>query len=97
MTMTLADPNALEMVRDFHRLFRCPVLAAPAIPAPDRCALRVNLLREEVRELADAIRADDLVEVADALADIQYVLSGAVLEFGMGGPFCHLFGTRDFR
>ena len=57
MTMTLADPNALEMVRDFHRLFRCPVLAAPAIPAPDRCALRVNLLREEVRELADAIRA----------------------------------------
>ena len=45
------------------------------------------MLQEEVQELADAIAADDLVEVADALGDIQYVLSGAVLEFGMGSRF----------
>lgn len=89
--MKFIDPNALEQVREFHNLFRCPVVAAPAIPAPDRCALRVNLLEEEVQELADAIRLRDLVEIADALADIQYVLGGAVLEFGMGGCFCALF------
>ena len=35
--------------------------------------------------------AQDLVEVADALADIQYVLSGAVHEFGMGCCFADLF------
>ena len=63
----------------------------PAIPSVDRCQLRVSLLEEEVQELADAIKDNDLVEVADALADIQYVLSGAVHEFGMGHIFQTLF------
>ena len=85
------DPNALSSVAAFHRLFRAPILASPVIPSADRCQLRVSLLKEEVQELADAIKDSDLVEVADALADIQYVLSGAVLEFGMGGCFKSLF------
>lgn len=85
------DPNALSSVAAFHRLFRAPILASPAIPSADRCQLRVSLLKEEVQELADAIKDNDLVEIADALADIQYVLSGAVLEFGMGGIFKTLF------
>jgi len=85
------DPNALSSVAAFHRLFRAPILASPAIPSADRCQLRVSLLKEEVQELADAIKDSDLVEIADALADIQYVLSGAVLEFGMGGIFKALF------
>ena len=85
------DPNALSSVAAFHRLFRAPILASPVIPSADRCQLRVSLLKEEVQELADAIKDNDLVEVADALADIQYVLSGAVLEFGMGGCFKSLF------
>ena len=63
----------------------------PSFPSPDRCKLRVSLLREEVQELQDAINDNDLVEVADALADIQYVLSGAILEFGMGSIFKNLF------
>ena len=85
------DPNALSSVAAFHRLFRAPILASPAIPSADRCQLRVSLLKEEVQELADAIKDNDIVEIADALADIQYVLSGAVLEFGMGGCFKSLF------
>ena len=85
------DPNALSSVAAFHRLFRAPILASPVIPSADRCQLRVSLLKEEVQELADAIKDNDLVEVADALADIQYVLSGAVHEFGMGNIFQTLF------
>ena len=85
------DPNALSSVAAFHRLFRAPILASPVIPSADRCQLRVSLLEEEVQELADAIKDNDLVEVADALADIQYVLSGAVHEFGMGHIFQTLF------
>ena len=85
------DPNALSSVAAFHRLFRAPILASPVIPSADRCQLRVSLLEEEVQELADAIKDNDLVEVADALADIQYVLSGAVHEFGMGNIFQTLF------
>ena len=84
-------PDALAAVARFHRTFRAPVLDAPTIPGPERCALRVSLLAEELDELKAAIAADDLVEVADALCDLQYVLSGAVLEFGLGDRFKALF------
>ncbi len=87
----MKSPESLDAVAEFHRTFRVPVLSAPAIPPPDRGRLRVNLLREELAELETAIAAGDLIEVADALADLQYVLSGAVLEFGLGDRFKQLF------
>ncbi|THH41459.1 pyrophosphohydrolase domain-containing protein [Neolewinella litorea] len=87
----MKSPDALSAVAEFHRTFRVPVCTAPAIPPPDRCQLRVNLLQEELNELQAAIEAGDIVEVADALADLQYVLSGAVLEFGLGDKFKALF------
>jgi predicted HAD superfamily Cof-like phosphohydrolase len=83
--------DALNQVAAFHRTFHHPILAEPAIPAPDRCRLRVALLQEELNELQKAINDGDLIEVADALCDLQYVLSGAVLEFGMGEKFSTLF------
>jgi predicted HAD superfamily Cof-like phosphohydrolase len=83
--------DALNQVAEFHRTFKHPIEKNPVIPAPERCQLRVSLLREELQELEDAITANDLVEVADALCDIQYVLSGAVLEFGLGDRFRELF------
>ena len=46
---------------------------------------------EELKELEVAILEKDIVEIADALCDIQYVLSGAILEFGIGGKFNDLF------
>lgn len=61
------------------------------IPDKSRCDLRVALIAEELKELELAIRENDIVGVADALADIQYVLSGAILEFGLGDKFKELF------
>jgi len=87
----MKSPDALADVAEFHRTFHLPVLAAPAIPPADRCRLRLNLLQEELNELSAAIADEDMVEVADALADLQYVLSGAVLEFGLGDKFKALF------
>ncbi len=87
----LDEPQDLNAVRAFHRLFRMPVLERPTIPSSERCALRVALLEEELEELKRAIEARDLVGIADALCDLQYVLSGAVLEFGLGGLFKELF------
>ncbi len=83
--------DSLNQVAEFHRTFKAPILETPQIPAADRCKLRVSLIAEELRELQEAIDNQDLVEVADALCDIQYVLSGAVLEFGLGEKFVHLF------
>jgi len=87
----MTSPQALENVAEFHQTFHLPVLDTPQIPDADRCRLRINLLREELKELEEAIAANDLVEAADAFADIQYVLSGAILEFGLGEKFRGLF------
>ncbi len=83
------DP--LNQVAIFHTTFQHPILRQPEIPSEKRCKLRVALLREELDELEKAISQNDLVEVADALCDLQYVLSGAVLEFGLGTKFRALF------
>jgi len=89
--INMEHPDALNQVGEFHRTFQHPVEPAPTIPAPERCRLRVNLLEEEVKELRLAIEDRDLAEIADALCDIQYVLSGAILEFGLGHKFKALF------
>jgi predicted HAD superfamily Cof-like phosphohydrolase len=83
--------NYLEMVAEFHKTFKAPILDTPQIPSLDRCKLRISLLQEELNELQEAIDNNDLVEVADAFADLQYVLSGAILEFGLGDKFNELF------
>lgn len=87
----MKDPKSLTSVAAFHQTFKHPILDAPTIPDAKRCALRVSLLAEELKELEEAIAAGDIVEVADALCDLQYVLSGAVLEFGLGEKFAQLF------
>ena len=85
------EPTALTSVAAFHDVFNLPVLWSPVIPDEKRCNLRVALLQEELDELKTAILENDIVGVADALSDLQYVLSGAVLEFGLGDKFKSLF------
>lgn len=87
----MTDPKTLTAVAEFHKTFKHPILDKPTIPNEKRCQLRVSLIAEELKELEEAIANDDIIEVADALCDIQYVLSGAILEFGLAGKFNALF------
>ncbi|WP_443939870.1 hypothetical protein [Pedobacter sp. MW01-1-1] len=87
----MQETNSLNQVAEFHTTFKHPVLENPTIPAKQRANLRVSLLAEELKELQEAIEQDNLVEVADALCDLQYVLAGAIHEFGLGGKFKTLF------
>lgn len=87
----MRDPKSLTSVAEFHKTFQHPILETPQIPSEARCNLRVSLIQEELNELKEAIEAKDIVEIADALCDIQYVLSGAILEFGMKNKFADLF------
>lgn len=55
--------------------------STPPRPVTD---LRLHMLNEEVRELEDALSGTpNIVEVADALADIIYVAVGGMIEFGL--------------
>ncbi len=87
----MKQPETLSMVAEFHNTFKHPILPKPEIPNENRCKLRVALIAEELKELEVAILEKDIVEIADALCDIQYVLSGAILEFGLGEKFKSLF------
>lgn len=80
----------IKKVKEFHDTFEHPVLEKPMIPA-ERTGLRIGLIEEELGELKEAIQKGDLVEVADAFCDLQYVLSGAILEFGMKDVFDRMF------
>jgi predicted HAD superfamily Cof-like phosphohydrolase len=87
----MTDPKSLTSVAAFHKTFKHPILQSPTIPDEKRCRLRVALLAEELKELEEAIKENNITEIADALCDLQYVLSGAVLEFGLADKFTQLF------
>lgn len=77
-----------EMVREFTEKFKQPIPETPSFPSKDVIKLRVELIREEFQELKDAIKEKDLVEVADALTDILYVVLGAGIAFGIDLDKC---------
>lgn len=87
----MEDIKALSQVAEFHHTFKHPVLAEPTIPSIERSKLRIDLIAEELKELQEAVDDNDMVEIADALCDLQYVLAGAILEFGLGDKFKALF------
>lgn len=75
-------------VRKFHETFEHLVAPQPGFPSKDIVDLRVDLIEEELQELKDAIADNDLIEVADALTDILYVVYGAGLCFGVDLDKC---------
>lgn len=87
----MEDLSALSQVAEFHQTFKHPIVTEASIPSKNRSQLRIDLIAEELKELQEAVENNDLVEVADALCDLQYVLAGAVLEFGLGNKFKTLF------
>jgi predicted HAD superfamily Cof-like phosphohydrolase len=71
-------------VGEFHRAYGLPVRSSPTVAVgADQVELRLALIEEEVGELAAAARADDLIGVADALADIVYVAYGTAHVYGI--------------
>ncbi|MFE7408699.1 MazG nucleotide pyrophosphohydrolase domain-containing protein [Isoptericola sp. NPDC057559] len=73
-----------DLVLDFHRAFDLPRNAGPTLDvAPQIAALRLRLLAEEVGELREAVNAADLIAIADALADITYVVFGTAVTYGI--------------
>lgn len=75
--------DTLKCVQEFHEAFDLPVKGRPDISDPKTNQLRINLLAEELEELKDALAQGNVVEVLDALTDLQYVLDGAYLSFGL--------------
>ena len=77
-----------ELVGDFMEAFGQKVETQPTWPDFNTRELRVDLIQEEVDELVEAIAQKDMVEIADALTDILYVVYGAGHTFGIDLDEC---------
>lgn len=72
-----------DAVDQFHEAFNLPRGETPHLPSHEVRDLRTKLLREEFMEYMDAEHTDDLVEIADALADIIYIACGTAVAYGI--------------
>ncbi len=76
--------EAVDLVREFHDAFGISNAESPTGNiGSDETMLRYKLLREENEEYLEAASRGDIVEVADALGDILYILCGTMLKHGL--------------
>ena len=78
------DASMLETIK-FHRAFKLTQQTSetPRVPPPEIGLARIQMLTEEVAELAHALGKRDLVGVLDGLSDIQVFLDGTYLACGL--------------
>ncbi len=83
----LEGASCQDQVMAFHALYDCPIETVARVGVPqmddDRIKLRIELIDEEFRELREATAKRDIVEMADALGDIAYVVFGFAIEAGI--------------
>jgi predicted HAD superfamily Cof-like phosphohydrolase len=76
--------NKIAGVTAFHTAFKLNMNQEPIVNiGEDRKKLRFDLMKEENEEYLEAAENNDLVEVADALGDMLYILCGTIIEHGM--------------
>jgi predicted HAD superfamily Cof-like phosphohydrolase len=76
--------NKLKAVQEFHEAFGLGIKQTPTVNLNDATLkLRFDLMAEENEEYLEAAKNKDMVEVADALGDMLYILCGTILEHGM--------------
>jgi predicted HAD superfamily Cof-like phosphohydrolase len=74
----------LNAVKDFHTAFGLGVSTEmKGSLGEQKNLLRFNLMKEENEEYLEAVQNNDLVEIADALGDMLYILCGTILEHGL--------------
>jgi len=76
--------NKIEAVQRFHEAFKIGYRTSPkADLGASKNQLRFDLMKEENEEYLEAAQNNDLVEVADALGDMLYILCGTIIEHGL--------------
>ena len=76
--------DKIQAVKEFHKAFKLDYLEQPkANIGLEKNKLRFNLMREENEEYLEAANNNDIIEVADALGDMLYILCGTIIEHGM--------------
>lgn len=74
----------INAVKEFHTAF---AIGHSEFPKGDlgqnKNILRFNLMKEENEEYLEAVQNNDIIEIADALGDMMYILCGTIIEHGL--------------
>jgi predicted HAD superfamily Cof-like phosphohydrolase len=74
----------IDSVKEFHRAFKIGHSESPIADLGDsKNTLRYHLMKEENEEYLEAVKNNDLIEIADALGDMMYILCGTIIEHGL--------------
>ncbi len=74
----------LLAVKEFHTAFAIGHSEHPRADLGEtKKMLRFNLMKEENEEYLEAVQNNDLIEIADALGDMLYILCGTIIEHGL--------------
>ena len=74
----------INAVKEFHVAFKIGHNESPiADLGENKKMLRYNLMKEENEEYLEAVQNNDLIEIADALGDMMYILCGTIIEHGL--------------
>lgn len=84
--------QTIEHVRDFHDAFRITNRHEPSAELSEKeYILRFNLMKEENEEYLEASKNGDIVEIADALGDMLYILCGTINAHGLQHKIAEVF------
>ena len=84
--------DCIHAVESFHDAFEIGNEYSPkAKLSKDDLMLRFNLMKEENEEYLEAAKEGDLVEIADAIGDMLYILCGTILKHGLQDKIADLF------
>lgn len=84
----MTKTSNFEKVGDFMEAFGQRVEMEPTWPDFNTRELRLELIQEELEELSDAVADRDMIQIADALTDLLYVVYGAGHSFGIDLDEC---------
>ena len=84
--------HQINSVKIFHKVYNLSYKDSPVADIGiDKINLRFKLMEEENQEYLEAAKNDDIVEVADALGDMLYILCGTIIEHGMQDKIEEIF------
>ena len=82
----------LNAVKEFHTSFKIGYSEEmKGSLGESKNLLRYNLMKEENEEYLEAAQNDDIVEIADALGDMLYILCGTIIEHGLQDKIAEVF------
>jgi len=77
-----------ERVREFHTIYKCVINDSTTWPNQETIDCRLGLIKEELKELEEAIEQRDFAAIAKEASDLLYVVYGAGIIFGVNLDAC---------